>query len=49
LIYKLFLPNLFDIQAALYIIVIAAQFIFLLYDYVLSAFATYFRKRYGKL
>jgi hypothetical protein len=49
LIYKLFLPNLFDIQAAVYIIVIAAQFVFLLYDYVLSAFATFFRKRYGKL
>ncbi|MBP1744072.1 MAG: rane protein [Firmicutes bacterium] len=49
LIYKLFLPNLFDIKAAVYIIVIAAQFVFLIYDYALSAFATYFRKRYGKL
>jgi hypothetical protein len=48
-IYKLFMPNLFDIKAALYIIAIAAQFIFLIYDYLLSAFVTYFRKRYGKL
>ena len=48
-IYKLFMPNLFDIKAALYIIAIAAQFIFLVYDYLLSAFVTYFRKRYGKL
>lgn len=48
-IYKLFMPNLFDIKAAMYIIAIAAQFIFLIYDYLLSAFVTYFRKRYGKL
>jgi hypothetical protein len=47
-VYKLFFPNLFDIKTALYIVVIAAQFIFLIYDYVLSAFATYFTKRYGK-
>lgn len=49
LIYKLFLPNLFDIKAAVYLVVIGAQFVFLIYDYVLSAFATYFRKRAGKL
>lgn len=49
MISKLFMPNLFDIEAAIYIIAIAAQVVFLIYDYMLSAFATYFRKRYGKL
>lgn len=49
LISKLFMPNLLDIEAAIYIIAIAAQFVFLVYDYVLSAFVTYFRKRYGRL
>ena len=49
MISKLFMPNLLDIKAAIYIIAIAAQFVFLAYDYALSAFATYFRKHYGKL
>jgi hypothetical protein len=49
LIYKLFLPNLFDIKYAGYIAVLASFAVFLVYDYMLSAFASYFKKRYGKL
>lgn len=49
LISRLFLPNLLDIKGAVWVVLAAAQFVFLLYDYMLSAFATYFRKRFGKL
>jgi len=48
LIYRLFLPNLFVIRYAVYTAVPAALAVFLVYDYMLSAFASYFRKRFGK-
>jgi len=48
-VYKLFLPTLFDFKISLYILIFAAQFIFLIYDYALSAFITYFKKKFPKL
>jgi len=48
-IYKLFLPTLFDFRISLYILVLAAQVVFLVYDYALSAFITYFKRRFPKL
>ncbi|MHC1720265.1 MAG: hypothetical protein AB9844_06230 [Clostridiaceae bacterium] len=49
IISRLFLPALFEFKISLYILVLAAQFIFLVYDYALSAFITYFRRRFPKL
>ncbi len=48
LIYKLFLPTLLDMNKSIYLIIAAAQIFFLVYDYVLTLFISYFKRRYSK-
>lgn len=48
-IYKVFFPALFSFTTSIYIIIMIAQIAFLVYDYALTVFISYFRKRFIKL
>lgn len=48
-IYKQFLPSLFTITTSIYLIAAGGQIFFLIYDYTLSLFISYFKKRYSKI
>lgn len=49
LIYKIFLPSLFNLNTSIYIIAFGIQIVFIVYDYVLTVFISYFKKRYSKI
>lgn len=46
--YKLFFPNLLNIYIPLYILIIGAQIVFLIFDYVLTMFISYSNKYFIK-
>lgn len=49
LIYKLVLPTIITFNISIYVIVLGAQLFFIVYDYTLTLFISYFKKRYKKL
>jgi len=48
-IYKSFFPAMLNLSTSIYIIIIFVQIAFLVYDYVLTIFISYFKKRFFKL
>lgn len=44
LVYKLFFPNLLKINMPFYLLIVAAQIAFILYDYILTLFIDYINK-----
>lgn len=49
ILYRFFMPAIFNIKIPLYVFAVALQIIFLIYDYALSAFISYFKKKFPKL
>ena len=47
-IYKLFFPNLLTISMPIYIVIIAAQLSFLIFDYILTLFINYLNRSFIK-
>ena len=48
-IYKAFFPALLNFSTSIYVALIFAQIAFLIYDYTLTIFISYFKKRFLKL